>query len=318
MPLVPSNNLASPSTYETVQQEFDQQKEEERFKEFEKLLQDPAPIFDSGSNQHPGIQLCSENALPVVSEHLAGSFTASTAAQPSIDTGEQLAQLVAALDPSVTLVSNQGWSDPKAETVICNQEQPENAIRKTWEPPVQDNYEELMKLVATLDPSVALIPDHGWPLLDTTENTINSSRESSCTTHQVNSNQTVTLTLPVVNATSLDSPRHPQLAMPVQASISPEINKGLISTTTAQSDVADHPGSRPINKEDMIARPSVIVQARPRKRAFKEIEGYYSLPTAIKTHSLTENENQDEILAAVLEKRRKDGNARCQKYRVKK
>ena len=106
--------------------------------------------------------------------------------------------------------------------------------------------------------------------------------------------------------------------MPVQASISPETNKGLITTTTARSDVVDHPGSRPINKEDMIARPSVIVQARPRKRAFKEIEGYYSLPTAIKTHSLTENENQDEILAAVLEKRRKDGNARCQKYRVKK
>merc|ERR1719150_2266289 len=174
-----------------------------------------------------------------------------------------------------------------------------------------------MKLVAALDPSVALIPDHGWPLLDTTENTINSSRESSCTTHQVNSNQTVTLTLPVVNATSSESPRHPQLAMPVQASISPEINKGLISTTTARSDVAEHPGSRPINKEDMIARPSVIVQARPRKRAFKEVGGF-SLPTAIKTHVLTEDENQDEILAAVLEKRRKEGNARCQKYRVKK
>ena len=315
--MVPSNNLASPSIYETAQQEFDQEIEEEKFKEFNKLLQDPAPIFDSGSNQHPGIQLCSENALPVVSEHLAGSFTASTAAQPSIiDTGEQLAQLVAALDPSVTLVSNQGWSDPKAETIICNQEQPENAIRKTWEPPVQDNYEELMKLVATLDPSVALIPDHGWPLLDTTENTINSSRESSCTTHQVNSNQTVTLTLPVVNATSLDSPRHPQLAMPVQANISPEINKGMITTTTARSDVVNHPGSRPITKE-AASRPSVIVQARPRKRAFKEVGGY-SLPTANKTHSLAENENQDEILAAVLEKRRKEGNARCQKYRVKK
>jgi len=40
--------------------------------------------------------------------------------------------------------------------------------------------------------------------------------------------------------------------------------------------------------------------------------------TQLNLPDLTENENQDEILAAVLEKRRKDGNARCQKYRVKK
>ena len=63
--MVPSNNLASPSIYETAQQEFDQEIEEEKFKEFNKLLQDPAPIFYSGSNQHPGIQLCSENAFPL-------------------------------------------------------------------------------------------------------------------------------------------------------------------------------------------------------------------------------------------------------------
>ena len=71
--MVPSNNLASPPSYETVQQEFDQEKEEERIQLFEKLLQEPVPSFDSGSNQHPGIQFSSENVILTKSDEYIAS-----------------------------------------------------------------------------------------------------------------------------------------------------------------------------------------------------------------------------------------------------
>jgi len=332
------NNHASPSIDEIVQTEFDHEKEQELYNDFEKILQEqganevpPLPhVF--GSNQYSEIQISPETAenssLAVVSEfgwsQLAETSTSPSRAQPGvIDTGEELAQLVAAEDPSVALVSNLSWPD------FNNKKQP-TAVDKTWMLPVEDNCEQLLKLVAAEDPSVTLVSEHAWP--DTSVgNNINHS------------SQTVTLTLPVVSATSLEQLRGEQplddtlLAIAVEATSSLEANNSSLGTNNSlttnttscpELQVTNYPG-RPII-EVAKSRPSVIVSTRSRKRAFIETDGNAekkliiekdaSVPiqtTPKPTLDFAKDDNQDEVPLAVLEKRRK-GNARCKKYRINK
>jgi len=422
VPTAPCNNHATPSIYDSVETEFDQEKQQELFNDVEKFLQDqgasevPPMSHVFGSNQYPEIQISPEttenSSLAMVSEfgwsQLAKTSTVPGRAQPAVfDTGEKLAQLVAAEDPSVALISNLGWPD------FYNNKQETNPIDKTWTLPVKDNGEQLLKLVAAEDPSVALVSDHGWldtaakktshhgwpdiPVenttnptgepswnsriggLDTAENIINSTADLSLTSYhggpataeitmnptrelpltscpqQVHSNQTITLTLPVVSATHLEQSRdkpldNTLLAMADEASSSVEAyNSSLrdnnnspldtkngslgtkISPITANNtkscqelQAANYPGGEPII-EAARARPSVIVSARSsRKRAFKETDDAEkrpmvekNAPVPILMPDLTMDDTQDEIPPALLEKRRK-GNARCKKYRVNK
>merc|ERR1712130_816128 len=252
------------------------------------------------------------------------------------------AHLVAAEDPSVALVSNLGWHDLIGEALICNGQQPKNAIDNTCQLPVEDNCEQLLKLVAAEDPSVALVSDHGWPgtsaentitssgdlpltshhgWLDTVvENTINSPRDQSLTIHQVDSNQTVTLTLPIVEgAKSLEQSRGQPLdedslfSVAVEANIFLEANNSSPDNNNNNSSpeiqISNTPG-RPITNVGK-TRPSVIVSTR--KRAL------IPAPELIHDDLATVEDNQgdeekDDVTLAVLEKRRK-GNARCKKYR---
>ena len=261
VPTASCNNHASPSIDDIVRTEFDQEKQQELFNDVEKFLQEqgasevpPLPhVF--GGNQYTKLKISPEtmenSSLATVSElgwsQLAKISTVPGRAQSGIfDNGEQLAQLVAAEDPSVALVSNLGWPD-----LYNNERHPSNAVDDTWGTlPVKDSCEHPLKLVAAEDPSVALVSDHGWPhttadntislashngQLDTAETTINSTGGPSLTTHEVQSNQTVTLTLPVVSATSLEqSGGQPLddtlLAMPVEASSPLEAKNSSLGT----------------------------------------------------------------------------------------
>jgi len=277
-------------------------------------------------------------------------------AQPRvIDTGEQLAQLVAAEDPSAALVS--GWPG------FCNSEkQPTNASDNTWSTlQVKDTGEQLAQLVAAEDPSLALVSDHGW--LNTAANTINSTRDPSLasqsggqdtaeitnnliegpslTTHHAHSNETVTFTLPVVTSeeagSSLETNNRSLGTNYISLGINNSslgtnnrflgTNNSLTATNNSRSyqglQVTNYPGE-PIT-EAAKTRPSVIVSRSSRKRAFKETNGSEekkplvekNAPAPILMPDSIMDDDQDEVPPAVLEKRRK-ANARCKKYRVNK
>merc|ERR1712130_425286 len=256
------------------------------------------------------------------------------------------AHLVAAEDPSVALVSNLGWHDLIGEALICNGQQPKNAIDNTCQLPVEDNCEQLLKLVAAEDPSVALVSDHGWPgtsaentitssgdllltshhgWLDTVvENTINSPRDQSLTIHQVDSNQTVALTLPIVEgAKSLEQSRGQPLdedslfSVAVEANIFLEANN---SNSSPEIQISNTPG-RPITNVGK-TRPSVIVSTRKRALIPAPELIHDDLTTVeddqdddlVTVEDNQGDEEKDDVTLAMLEKRRK-GNARCKKYR---
>jgi len=254
VPTASCNNHATTSIYDSVEADFDQERQQELFNDVEKFLQDqgdnevPPLSHVFGSNQYPKIR---NSSLAMVSElgwsHLAETPTVPSRAESGVfDTGAQLAQLVAAEDPSVALVSGPGWPG-----FFNNKKQSTNAINDTWSTlPVKDNGEQLLKLVAAEDPSAALVSDRGWldtaaentissasqnGQLDTAEVNINSTGGPSLTTHQVQSNQTVTLTLPVVSSSSLEQLRvqpldDSLLAMAVEASGSLEANNSSLGT----------------------------------------------------------------------------------------
>jgi len=322
------NNLPSLSIDEIVQTEYDQEKEKQLYNDFEKILQEQGPNelldvpshdFDS-NQQHPEIQLCPENSsLATVAElgwsQLAETPTLPDTTQPGFFDNGELAQL-AAEDPSGALVANIGWPDLIGEALICNEKQSRNAIDTTWKLPVKENCEQLQKLVAAEDPSVALVSDHGWPD-PAVENNINSTRDLSLTSHQVHSDQTVTLTLPVVSATSLEQSRGQPLddallSVAIEASSLLEAynsSPGTNNNSSPELQVANSPDWPSTNVAK--TRPSVIVSTRSRKRAL--------IPTPKLMQNLTvdddqDDKNQDGVSPAVLEKRRK-GNARCKKYR---
>lgn len=247
---------------------------------------------------------------------MAETPTLPDTTQPGFFDNGELAQLVAAEDPSRALVSNLGWPDLIGEDLICNEKQQRNAIDNTWKLPVKNNCEQLQKLVAAEDPSVALVSDHGWPD-PAVENNINYTRDLSLTSHQVHSDQTVTLTLPVVSATSLEQSRGQPLdnillSVAVEASIFLEAynsSPGTNNNSAPELQVANSPDWPSTNVAK--TRPSVIVSTRSRKRAL--------IPTPKLMQNLTvdddqDDKNQDGVSPAVLEKRRK-GNARCKKYR---
>lgn len=218
----------------------------------------------------------------------------------------ELAELVAAEDPSRALVSNLGWPDLIGEALVCNEK---NAIGNALPLPVKDNCEQLLKLVAAEDPSVALVSDHGWP--DTAvENNINSPRNSSSTSYQVHGDQTVTLTLPVVSATSSEQSRGQPLdvtLLPVadEASSFLEVNNSSpeLQVDNSPDTISDRPSTN-VGK----TRPSVIVS---RKRALIPAP---KLALDLTVEDDLDDENPNGLSPAVLEKRRK-GNARCKKYR---
>ena len=321
MAKTPCNNLPSLSIDEIVQTEYDQEKEQELLKTFEKVLQEQGsdelktlldvPSHDFDSNQE--IQLCPENSsLTLVSElgwsQLAPTLQGTT--QPDFFDNGELAELVAAEDPSRALVSNLGWPDLIGEALVCNEK---NAIGNALPLPVKDHCEQLLKLVAAEDPSVALVSDHGWP--DTAvENNINSPRNSSSTSYQVHGDQTVTLTLPVVSATSLEQSRGQPLDVTLlsvadEASSFLEVNNrspGTNNNSSPELQVANSP-DRPSTNVGK-TRPSVIVS---RKRALIPAP---KLALDLTVEDDLDDENQNGLSPAVLEKRRK-GNARCKKYR---
>jgi len=293
------NNHASPSIDEIVQTEFDQEKEQELLNDFEKVLQE-----QGGANEVPPLS------------HVFGNNQYSEI-QVSPKTTD---------NSSLAVVSEFGWCQLAETSTSPNRAQPGFI----------DNGEELAQLVAVEDPSVALVPDQAWP--GTAENTINSTRQLSVTSDQIHSNQTVTLTLPVVSASSLEQLRGQQslddtlLAMAVEATSSLVANDGhlctnnsLTTNTTScpELQVANYPG-RPII-EVAKTRPSVIVSTR--KRAFKETDGNAekklmmekkaSVPIPTTPKPKLDLTLDDEVPLAVLEKRRK-GNARCKKYRINK
>jgi len=160
---------------------------------------------------------------------------------------------------------------------------------------------------------VALVSDHGGP--DTAvENNINYPRNSSSTSYQVHGDQTVTLTLPVVSATSLEQSRGESLDVTLlsvadEAGSFLEVNNrspGTNNNSSPELQVANSP-DRPSTNVGK-TRPSVIVS---RKRALIPAP---KLALDLTVEDDLDDENQNGLSPAVLEKRRK-GNARCKKYR---
>merc|ERR1712004_62562 len=247
------NNPAPPIFDEQIDQE-----KQQLLNDFEKLLNDKE-YLDSDYSQSSEIQLCPENsALATVSEQDLSqiaeiSFPASSPAessfssslnlnQPStIDNGNELAKLVAALDPSEALVSANGWPDP----------------REAAAQPQADSYE----------PDLALTPP--YTSLDTMETATIYPRETSRNSNGVHSS--VTLTLPVVTATSFEQQPINQFSgttWPERiASFSVSQESSYINSN-ACDEVHEDTGltSRPIIEEAQRNRPSVIVAARSRKR----------------------------------------------------
>jgi len=292
VPTIACNNPAPPIFDEQIDQE-----KQQLLNDFEKLLNDKG-YLDSDHSQTSEIQLCPENsALATVSEQDLSqiaeiSFPASSPAessfssslnlnQPStIDNGNELAKLVAALDPSEALLSANGWPDP----------------REAAAQPQADSYE----------PDLALTPP--YTSLDTMETATIYPGETSRNSNGVHSS--VTLTLPVVTATSFEQQPINQLSgttWPERiASFSVSQESSYINSN-ACNEVHEDTGltSRPIIEEAQRNRPSVIVAARSRKRAIEE-----------------ETNNKDAVMKpcdadvppSVLEKRRK-GNERCKRYR---
>jgi len=370
VPTASCNNLPSLSIDEIVQTEYDQEKEQELCNNFKRILQEQesnelktlldGPAHDFDSNQHSEILLCSDttenSSLALVSElgwsQLAETATSPGTTQPGFFDNGELAHLVAAEDPSAALVSNLEWHDLIGEALVCNGQQPKNAIGITRPLPVEDNCEQLLKLVAAEDPSVALVSDHGWPgtaaentitssgdlpltsqhgWFDTAvENTINSPRDHSLTNHQVDGNQTVTLTLPIVEgAKSLEQSRGQLLdddtlfSVAVEANILLEANNSSPCNNNNQSSQeieVDNTPDRSITNAGK-TRPSVIVSTRKRALipAPEVIHEVITVEDNQDDNLVTVEDNQgdeeqDDVTLAVLEKRRK-GNARCKKYR---
>lgn len=309
------------SVEDIVQKEYCTEKDQELFNDVEKFLQEQgsdelATLLDTSShdfysNQYPEIHLCPETAdnssLGTVSE-LGWSQLAKTSTSPDATQSDN-----GKLDPGVS--SNLGWSDLIGEALVCNKNQAKNAVNDIWPLPVENNFEQLLTLVAAEDPSVALVSDHGWPS-SVVENTAISP---SSTSHQADSNQTVTVTLPVLSAPSLEQAGvqllndDSLLFAAFEANISsPSNNKNKMPPEVQVANSPDGP-----NTYAGKTRPSVIVSTRCRKRAL----------TPPLTHDLTvdddeddkneDGNSQDEVSPAVLEKRRK-GNARCKKYRENK
>ena len=152
---------------------------------------------------------------------------------------------MAALDPSEALLSANGWPDP----------------REAAAQPQADSYE----------PDLALTPP--YTSLDTMETATIYPGETSRNSNGVHSS--VTLTLPVVTATSFEQQPINQLSgttWPERiASFSVSQESSYINSN-ACNEVHEDTGltSRPIIEEAQRNRPSVIVAARSRKRAIED------------------------------------------------
>jgi len=298
VPTIACNNPA-PSIFD---EQLNQEKQQ-LVNDFEKFLNDNE-LLNSDYSQSSEIQLCPENsALASISEQDLSqiaeiSFPALSPAdssfssslnlnQPStIDNGDKLAQLVAALDPSEALVSGNCWpADPRGAAAHS-----QSASCET--------------------PDLALTPPYASPdTMETATITIYPG-ETSPINNGVHSSDT--LTLPVVTAASFEQPigqlsgtTWPERVAPSSMSQkSPYINSNACIEVHEDTALTN----RPIIEEAQQTRPSVIVAARSRKRAIEE-----------------ETNNKDAVLKpcdddvppAVLEKRRK-GNERCKRYRKNK
>merc|ERR1712004_681749 len=167
-------------------EQIDQEKQQ-LLNDFEKLLNDKE-YLDSDYSQTSEIQFCPENsALATISEQDLSqiaeiSFPSSlNLNQPStIDNGDKLAQLVAALDPSEALVSGNCWpADPRGAAAHS-----QSASCET--------------------PDLAQTPPYASPdTMETATITI-SPGETSPINNGVHSSDT--LTLPVVTAASFEQP----------------------------------------------------------------------------------------------------------------
>ena len=116
------NKPASPTIddIDYVNSDFNQEKEQANFNEFQKVLQDLVGTGDPTGNNYSSqalsteIQFYPENSSPATVPELDFSHVAEMSLSSSvtqagtIDNGNELAQLVAALDPSEALVSCNG------------------------------------------------------------------------------------------------------------------------------------------------------------------------------------------------------------------
>jgi len=306
VPTIACNNTALPIFDEQVNQE-----KQQLLNDFEKLLNDKG-YLDSDYSQASEIQLCPENsALATISEQdlskiaeisfpatLTQSSTGSenetndsfcssslNLNQPStIDNGDELAKLVAALDPSEALVSGNGWPDPR-EAAAHHQ---------------SASYEK---------PDSVLTPPYAYGSPDTMETATIYRGETSPNNNGVHSS--VTLTLPVVTATSFEQPTG-QLSgttWPERvASFSMSQESSYINSNACSEVHKDASLTSRLIIEEAQTRPSVIVAARSRKRVSGEETN--SKDAVLKL-------SDDDVSPSVLEKRRK-GNERCKRYRKNK
>jgi len=288
------NNPASPTTddIDYVNSDFNQEKEQANFNEFQKVLQelvgteDPTAHHYSSKGLSTEIQFYPENSsLATVPEFdfshaMEMSLSSSLTQAGTIDNGNELAQLVASLDPSEALVSGNGWPDPRGAAAHLQFEKP----------------------------ALALTPLHGSRV--TMETVTLHPAETSWNNNRVPSS-TVTLTLPLVTATSFEQPTG-QLSgttWPERVATFPVSHESSYVNSDACNGVHEDTAltNRPII-EEVQTRPSVIVAARSRKRAIEEETN--NKDAALKL-------SDDDVSPAVLEKRRK-GNERCKRYRMNK
>jgi len=301
VPKIACNNPALP----IFDEQFDQEKQQ-LLNDFEKLLNDKG-YLDSDYSQASEIQLFPENsALATISEQdlsqiaeisfpasLAqsstgkGNETAESSFSPSsnqpstTDNGDKLAQLVAALDPSEALVSGNVWLDPREAAAY----------------PRSASYEK---------PDLALTPLHASQ--DTMEKVTIYPRETSWNSNEDHSS--VTLTLPVVTATSFEQPTGQLFGTTWPERVASFSMSQELSYVNSNAQVHEDTAlpSRP-TLEVAQTRPSVIVAARSRKRANEE-ETNDNKNAFLKS-------SDDDVPPSVLEKRRK-GNERCKRYRKNK
>jgi len=283
---------------------FDEQLNQEKqqlVNDFEKFLNDNE-LLDFDYSQTSEIQLCPENsAMATISEQdlsqiaeisfptispADSSFSSSlNLNQPStIDNGDKLAQLVAALDPSEALVSCNGWpADPRGASA-----QPQSA-----------SFEK---------PAPALTPLHGSP--DIVETATIYPGETSGNSSGVHSS--VTLTLPVATANSFEQPTGQLSGTTWPERVATFYVSRESSYTNSDACYGVHEDTaltnRPIVEEAQQTRPSVIVAARSRKRASGE---------ETTNNDAVLKPTDDDVPPSVLEKRRK-GNERCKRYRMNK
>jgi len=197
------------------------------------------------------------------------------------DNGDKLAQLVAALDPSEALVSGNVWLDPREAAAY----------------PRSASYEK---------PDLALTPLHASQ--DTMEKVTIYPRETSWNSNEDHSS--VTLTLPVVTATSFEQPTGQLFGTTWPERVASFSMSQELSYVNSNAQVHEDTAlpSRP-TLEVAQTRPSVIVAARSRKRANEE-ETNDNKNAFLKS-------SDDDVPPSVLEKRRK-GNERCKRYRKNK